>query len=130
MVFPYKRYSDGVQRPVIRLTLRHGDRELDYEGLADSGADMCMFGMEVAMFLGVDLKSCEKGMVAGVGAKPLTYYLKTLQIEVAEKSFFVDVGFLPNVSQFMYGVIGRKDFFDQFIVQFNEGEKTMSLSKR
>ncbi|MBI5793507.1 hypothetical protein HZA87_00240 [Candidatus Uhrbacteria bacterium] len=130
MVFPYKRYSDGIQRPVIQLTLRYGDREFDYEGLVDSGADMCMFGMEVALFLGIDLAKCEKGVVAGVGAVPFTYYLKTIQVEVAGRSFFIDVGFLSNVSQFMYGVIGRKNFFNQFIVTFDEVEKTLSLSKK
>lgn len=125
MEFGYKVYGDGVARPVIHVTLSFQGKELDYELLIDSGADMCMFGMEVALFLGYDFTGAEKGYVAGVGGEPMVYYKAPVTVVVAGTFFVVEAGFLPNVSQFDYGVAGRKDFFEQFIVTFNERQKSL-----
>lgn len=129
MEFGYKVYSDGVSRPVVHVTLSFQEKELEYELLVDSGADMCMFGMEVALFLGYDFSDMEKGYVAGVGGEPMVYYKAPVTIEVAGTSIVVEAGFLPNVSQFDYGVAGRKDFFEQFVVTFYERQKLLGFQK-
>jgi hypothetical protein len=127
MDYKYKFYGDGVYRPIVRVSLFHQDKGFDYELLVDSGADMCMFGMEVGLFLGIDFSRSKKGTVAGVGGEPMTYYCAPVRLEVAGASFIVEAGFLSRVSQFDYGVAGRQGFFDQFLVTFNEPNKFVQL---
>jgi hypothetical protein len=65
MKFPYRKEPSlenrahpgrqSVLRPRIRVRLKHGDKSIDLLALIDSGADDCLFPMEVAEVLGLRL---------------------------------------------------------------------------
>ena len=55
---PYARLrSGGPSRPLIDVTLSHGDAELDVLAIVDSGADFSIFHADYARLLGLSLAS-------------------------------------------------------------------------
>ena len=87
MQFEYKRYMlpDGraIARPVIPILIRnpHTNQAIDYEALADSGADRCVFPSEIGAMIGIDIEAGEREFISGAvegEARPL--YLHPIEI--------------------------------------------------
>ena len=57
MKFRYARYNGKTLRPVIPIKVKNGIKEIGYQVLVDSGADLCLFDAQIGEFLGVDVKS-------------------------------------------------------------------------
>ena len=131
MKFDYKRYEKTL-RPVIPVTLQHGENKIGYEVLVDSGADLCIFHEEIGTALGVNVRSGEKREVFGVGGKASFYYLHTITLSVGGWPYKIEAGFMPNVSGHVmgYGVVGQKGFFDLFVVKFDLLKEEIELKPR
>ena len=82
MKFRYKQYGSGVSRPVIPITIKHGNKSIRYEALVDSGADACFFHAEVGEWLGLDIKTGKAEEVFGIGGKASVYYRHKIVIEI------------------------------------------------
>jgi len=48
MVFPYRQVSSEIRRPVIPVILKNKSKFVLYSGLIDSGADYCIFNIQIA----------------------------------------------------------------------------------
>ena len=120
MKLDYKRYGKTL-RPVIPVTIQHGEAKIGYEVLVDSGADLCIFHEEIGTALGIDVRKGEKCEVFGVGGKASFYYLHTVTLVVGEWPHKVEVGFMPDVAGRVmpYGIVGQKGFFGRFVVKFD-----------
>lgn len=131
MKFRYKQYGSRVSRPVIPITIKHGNKSIRYEALVDSGADECFFHSEVGELLGLDIKKGKAEEVFGIGGKVLLYYRHKILIEVGGSSHEIEAGFLPDVAGrvMKYGVLGQKGFFDLFIVRFDFPKGEIELKK-
>lgn len=130
MKFRYKKYAPGVLRPVIPIEILHKDIAVPYEVLVDSGADICIFDAQIAEILGISLKTGKEQKVAGLTGVSEPYYLDPVSISVGGWGYKVEVGFLPNIGKFGYGVVGQKGFFDIFIVKFDLIKEEIELKTR
>ena len=132
MKFDYKRYGNGVLRPVMPIKLKNGNRNIGYEVLVDSGADICIFNSEIGEAIDIDIKRGKQKEVFGVGGKSSVYFLHDVEIEVGGWSYRIEAGFMPNVSGnvMSYGVVGQKGFFNNFIIKFDLLKEEIELKNR
>lgn len=131
MKFRYARYG-AVLRPVIPIKVKHGEREIHYQVLVDSGADICLFSEEVGQELGLDVRSGKTCEVFGVGGKTSIYYLHEIKIIVGGHSYGIQAGFMADVAGRVmpYGLVGQKGFFDIFTVKFDLLKEEVELKER
>lgn len=130
MKFKYKKYSQRILRPVIPIEITHKVISVPYEVLVDSGADICIFDAQIAEILGIDFKKGQEQKVAGIAGKAESYYLHKVDVKVGGWKYQVEAGFLPNVGQFGYGIVGQTGFFDIFIVKFDLLKEEIELKPR
>jgi len=130
MKFKYKRYGPEVLRPVIPIEIIYQGRSVSYEVLVDSGADFCIFDSQIGELLGIDIQSGEKKNVVGITGMFEPYYIHSVEINVGGWSYPVQVGFLTNIAQLGYGVVGQKGFFDLFVVKFDYAKEEIELKAR
>jgi len=121
MKFRYKKYGNGILRPVIPIKLKIGNISVDYEVLVDSGADICLFHAEIGELLGINITKGKTQEVFGVGGKSSVYYLHQVEMEVGGWAHKIEAGFMPSVSGHImkYGLVGQRGFFDIFVVKFD-----------
>lgn len=132
MKFDYKRYNRTILRPVIPLQLIHEDRQIGYEVLVDSGADLCIFDSEIGEAIGIDVMKGKPQEVFGVGGKASIFYLHPIKIEVGGRQYDIEAGFMADVAGRVmpYGVVGQKGFFENFIVKFDLKRESIELKVR
>lgn len=132
MKFPYKRYGGTVLRPVIPIRLRYGTRELQYEALVDSGADVSLFDWEIGEDLGIDIRGGVSYEVLGVGGGISLYYFHAVSLVIGGTSYKTNIGFAGNPTGQMtpYGIIGQKGLFDKFIIGFDLLKREVTLKLR
>ena len=131
MKFSYKKYN-GILRPVIPIKLKNKNKEIGYQVLVDSGADFSLFNAEIGEAIGIDVKSGKLKTIFGVGGKTSLYYLHTIIIEVGDKDYEIEAGFMPDVAGRImpYGLVGQRGFFENFIVRFDLLKEEIDLKNR
>jgi hypothetical protein len=99
--------------------------------LIDSGADYTTFSDEWAKLLGIDLdRDCDQIEVGVADAKPSTRHVftKGLQIEVVGEKMLLPVTmFCQNLP---IGLLGRRDFFERYLVLFDHRNHDFFLERR
>lgn len=131
MKFRYRRFDNHL-RPVIPLKVRHGARAITYSALVDSGADSCIFDIQVAEELGIDLaKNGTLARVGGIAGQTAMYFIHPVTIEVGGWPLEVQAGFLAlPAGMFNYGVVGHEGFFEHFVVTFDVVKEEIELKQR
>jgi hypothetical protein len=128
MKFRYKKYGPTTFRPVIPIEIIHKNIEVPYEVLVDSGADVNIFDAQLAEILELDLPSGKVAKVAGITGYEETYYVHKLDLKIGGHLFKdLEVGFLKQIGQYGYGVVGQTGFFDLFTVKFDLIKKEIEL---
>ena len=131
MKFRYRRYDNHL-RPVIPLKVKHGDRAITYSVLVDSGADACIFDIQVAEELGIDLvRNGIPARVGGIAGQSAMYFIHPVTIEVGGWPIEIQAGFLTlPAGMFNYGVVGHQGFFEHFVVTFDVAKEEIELRQR
>ena len=131
MKFSYKKYNPQVLRPVIPIEILRKNISVPYEVLVDSGSDTNIFDAQLTEILGLDLLSGKRAEVAGVTGEAEVFYVHELDIKVGGHLFKnTAVGFLKNIGQYGYGIVGQKGFFDIFVVKFDLVKEEIELKLR
>lgn len=132
---PWYEYSflPGSTRPLplIEVDLWNGATRVRFAALVDSGADLSVLDVSYADALGLDRTTAVRDQmtVAGGGQVDcLTWPGAPLEFEFAREKFpfegaFVDV---PPGSQAL-NLLGRKDFFSRYIVQFWDANEMLNI---
>ena len=69
--------------------------------------------------------------VAGITGVEETYFIHKLNLKVGGHLFKdVEIGFLEQIGQYGYGVVGQKGFFDIFVVKFDLKKEVIELKPR
>jgi len=97
----------------------------------DSGADVSVIDYSIAEILGLNLSGKQTDSV-GVGGK-----VKTTRSEVRihfskgheSYTFTIPVLVLPQDSGFGMMLLGRKGFFDKFVITFDESREKVMLKR-
>ena len=124
MVYPYQK-SDNQYFPLIKLSLIHKDSKLTIGALVDSGANISIFGADVAESLGINIESGKEVYLSGVGGRILGYE-HTIKFEIDQLVFAAKVIFSREFLV-SFNLIGRRDVFEKFVICFNEKKKQVEL---
>ena len=124
MVFPYQK-SNGEYYPIIKTSLIYEDIKLAIAALVDSGANVSVFGADIAESLGIDIESGKKIFLGGVGGRILGYE-HNIGMEIAREQFQAKVVFSREFLV-SFNLVGRRDVFERFTICFNEKRKQLEL---
>jgi hypothetical protein len=117
-------------RPMLDAILTVGNgTSLQWAALADSGADSCLFPLDAAKMLGLNLSSLPTATTGGVGnSNNLTYY-ETITIEIGNGlSFRTLVGFTEGMNRAGFGLLGQQGFFENYNVEFRHKERIFTIA--
>ncbi len=133
MKYEYKYFGHTqdlreIIRPVIPVTLQYGSQKVDYEVLADSGADSCVFDMGIGEILGIDFKKAKKVFMQGATGSQQIAYLHTVMVCLGSKCFTTDALFTSNMRHAKYGILGQQGFFEHFEVVFSYPKKIITIT--
>ena len=116
--------------PIVPLTLK-GEETIEYLGLPDSGADVSAIHVSVAEILGLDVTAKETYSF-GIGGKVRSVDSRVnLQISKGHESyeFTIPVNVILDGYDFGIMLLGRKGFFDKFIIKFDETNEKITLKR-
>jgi hypothetical protein len=119
-------HRTSVLRPRIRVRLLHKNRFIDLLALVDSGADDCIFPIEVATELGLPLKKENTNHYAGIGSGHISAAFTHVQFAVpGEPPFTLYAGFSDAPS--VVPILGQAGFFDRVDVTFRKQKGLIEL---
>jgi hypothetical protein len=123
---PAHKRRTKVLRPRIRIRLVHGKRSIELLSLVDSGADDCIFPLEVAEELNLRLDPRNANLYGGIGAGHIRAIFSTVTLEVNHDIMIpLYAGFSDAPS--VVPILGQAGFFDQFEVNFNRPHELIEL---
>lgn len=118
--FPYIRGY-----PLIPVVLAGPKEEIRILAFLDSGADYCLFSLEVAEKLGIKKGKGERICLQGVTGEQFIGYSHKVPVRIDGITFKCKIVF----SQVRTALLGRNNFFLPFLVTFNEKHQKVSLKK-
>jgi len=141
MHFKYKQVArpDGtlVKIPSIPITLI-GETSIDVIALVDSGADISVISgadisvipKEMGELLGLDL-SGRKDFAYGIGGKVKTVEVKVgVVVEKGHERYSFRMPLKVVLDKYDFPpLLGRKGFFNEFVITINEEKERISLKK-
>ena len=130
MKFKYKKYGVGILRPVIPVEIEYDGRSVSYEVLVDSGADFCILDAQIGELLGISIETGQEQKVGGITGTLESYYVHNVVIRVGGHPYDIKLGFLRNIANIGYGVVGQRGFFDIFVVKFDLLKEEIELKSR
>ncbi|HEX9721643.1 MAG TPA: hypothetical protein VGA53_00045 [Candidatus Paceibacterota bacterium] len=115
--------SIGIGRPLIWIDLESPTvGTFSYPCLVDSGADDCAFDAEIGEMMGLDVKSGDRDEAFGLKKDAtLVEYIHPITYSIQDINCKADVAFTYELSS-DFGLLGRKGFFDQFLVKIDDRE--------
>ena len=111
--------------PVAEVTLAGAARSLSVTALVDSGASLSVFRAEILAYLGIPLAKGARLYLEGISGRILGYRHQLLT-QVGNKRFGLTVVFSEELSV-SFNLLGRDNFFKQFLVSFDERGRTLRL---
>jgi len=132
ITYPYSKIGIDNQarhRPMADVILIASNGEsVRFEALADTGADFCLFPLNVAKLLGLKLDQLETATTTGVGnASNLTYY-DDLTIDLGNGVIFTTrVGFTVGMDRAGFGLLGQQGFFENYNVEFRHRDRIFTV---
>lgn len=119
--FSNKKY---ILRPIIPVSLRYKDKSIHYEALIDTGADFCIFPVELANTLGINLNPNRIVYFSGVSGQPLKGFITDVILRVGDISVSTKIVFAESGST---RVLGQRGFFDHFDVKLSYQKKIIEI---
>lgn len=96
--------------------------------LVDSGADTCVFDIEVADILEIDLSKCRTEDIFGITCDHQKSYIERIPLTFQGKRLYIEARFMP-MGKSWYGVVGQKGFFGRFIINFDYLKKEIEIKE-
>jgi hypothetical protein len=125
MKFSYVKFDDKYL-PVVPLIVK-GKVEAEINAFVDSGAGVSVFNYDIGEILGIDVEKGKKEFVKIGDGSFIEIFVHTLHVKLAGKAFKAEIGFSRGLGV-GFNILGRKDMFENFIVSFNEKEKTIEFA--
>jgi hypothetical protein len=121
-------YLKGEFYPLIPVTLVKNRKSITTIALVDSGATISLFQGSLGESLGINLETGKKKLFQGVGGK-IIGYVHPIVLEIANFKFPCEVAFSHELTTSL-NMLGRKGFFDKFLVIFDEKRREVVLRGR
>ena len=111
-------------RPILKLTLVNGEKQLSCYAIIDSGADHCVFPRSFMAPLGLDPLTAPIELTAGVGTASVPTHFCNVEIDMQGIiKFPIYAGFTVGLEPMGLGLLGQNGFFDHFNIHFRQAEK-------
>ena len=122
--FPYS-YRRQQLFPIIPVTVTIEPYDITTDALLDSGANISVFRQEIAECLGLQIESGEEILLHGLGGRVIGY-IHEVTFSIEQISFPCKVVFSSELTVGI-NILGRQDFFEKFMVTFDEKNKEATL---
>ena len=113
-------------RPIISVSLTYKQQSIHYEALIDSGADFCIFPVEIGRKLGLNFKNAEKIYFSGAAGEPILGLVGKVFLQIGEITFNTKVVFAD-----LYGkvaLLGQYGFFDLCKIKFDFEKQEIEIN--
>lgn len=117
MIYNYLEFTAAIRRPIIEIIVKSENNFAIYPVLIDSGADYCIFNMELAKALGIKLTK-KRINFRGVGKDKVKGFWGQAGIKIGSYSYQIKAIF-ADINQFGHGILGQQGFFDHFDVKLS-----------
>lgn len=124
--FKYAKVGEK-EYPLIPISLRHGYRELTTLALLDSGATISVFRSEIAEALEIDWRKGEEMLLQSANAK-FAAYMNKIKVRIEDTELTLKIAFTEELTT-SFNILGRENFFESFIVEINERDKIVKLTR-
>ena len=115
------------RRPVVDVEIFGPSNSISTFALLDSGADNCLFHLEFAKVIGIDINKCKKSATVGVEGGKMEIYLTDIEIKIRGlEKIKVPVGFIKSNS--VNGLLGQVGFFDLNRIKFERDHGTFEIN--
>ncbi len=126
MTFKYYEVTSEIIRPIIEVILKSETGVGIFPSLIDSGADYCIFSLDTAKLLGIQLKSKNKITISGIGRDSVKGYWGELELRIAGKTYTARVIFAA-ISDYGFGILGQVGFFDHFDIKLSHSKQVIEM---
>jgi len=124
MEFLYKFKADNLC-PIVEVILDKGGTKIRVDALVDSGAVISVFQGSIAEYLGIMIEEGEKRIFQGVGGK-IVGYIHKITLQIGKTKFSCRIAFSNELTTSV-NILGRIDFFEKFLITFDEANKRVKL---
>ena len=132
MKFKYRRINlkdpfsnkNYILRPIIPVSLQYKNKSIHYEALIDTGADFCIFPIELADTLGIKLNPDRIIYFSGIEGQPVKGIIANIISRIGEINISINIVFAESGST---RVLGQRGFFDHFDVKLNYHKQTIEI---
>ena len=115
------------RRPIVDVELFGPNGGISTIALVDSGADYCLFNVEFAKAIGIDINRCEKGMTVGIEGAGKETFLAEIEILVKNLGKVkIPITFIDSAS--VTGLLGQIGFFDKHRIKFERDHNTFEIN--
>ncbi len=125
MIYHYLTFTHIIRRPIIDIIIKTNKNFAIYPILIDSGADYCIFHIELAKALGVKLTK-KRTSVRGVGKDKIKGFWGEVEIRLSNYSYQTRAIF-ADISDFGHGILGQQGFFDHFDVKLSYQKQEIEI---
>jgi len=113
-----------VYHPILTARLsnprRHSPPTDRFDAFVDSGSPDCYFHADIGRAVGIRIEDGQKSALGGVVAGPrCDTYFHEIALHVEGDIIRVKAGFTDSLA--VSAILGRRGFFDHFIVTFDHG---------
>lgn len=132
IIFKYRKEEGTtdsiVYRPVADVEFKSKNNEwIELNPYIDSGADVTLFPLSFGRLLGLTIDGEEIKELKEVGGSTVAVVFKVIPIRIDEREFKVKVAWC--LKEEVPALLGRKDIFDHFHVQFKQDEKVIEFKE-
>lgn len=119
--FSQKKY---ILRPIIPISLQFKNKSIYYEALIDTGADFCIFPIELADTLGIKLNPDKIIYFSGIDEQPVKGIIARVLLKIGEIKISTKIVFAESGST---RILGQRGFFDHFDIKLSYRKKTIEI---
>ena len=123
-IFPYQLW-EGTSLPLVPVKV---EKVGTLYAIVDSGANISLFQYEIAELLKIRVNKGDRVPLSGIGGR-ITGYLHKIILEVSGRVFPCRVCFSKDLAVPL-NLLGRSDFFEHFLITFDERGKRTILESR
>jgi hypothetical protein len=130
---PWYEYSPdaaGFTKPLVEVRLWHGAASQRLVALVDSGADSSLLDVQYAELLGLDRADAHvtvSVVASGDEIEVLHWPTTPLELQFGNDRFPFDGAFIDFGTGDGENLMGRKDFFQRYVIQFWDAAELMNI---
>jgi len=115
------------RRPVVDVELIGSAVSITTIGIVDSGADYCLFNIQYAKAIGIDLEKCDKDRTIAIEGQGKEIFMADIAMHIKGlEKVTIPVGFIDSNS--VIGLIGQTGFFDLHRIRFERDHNTFEIN--